>query len=62
MAPAKSLSFDLSLIGEADKRNLCSTFLTAVQRFYADPANCERFERWKQQKQWEAHKPAITTP
>lgn len=45
--------FDLALIGEADKHNLCSTFLEAVQRFYDDPANRDRFERWKEKR--EAH-------
>lgn len=37
--------FDLSLIGEADVRNLCSTFLEAIQRFYDDPANLEKVNR-----------------
>lgn len=58
MESEKRRPFDLSSIGEADKRNLCSTFLAAAQRFYDDPANRDRFERWKQ-KQRETHTPAI---
>lgn len=34
--PVKKLNLDLSQIGEADKRNLCSTFLDAIERFYCD--------------------------
>jgi len=60
MTPSDRPSFDLSKIGEADKRNLCSTFLEAAQRFYDDPANRDRFERWKQ-KQRDAHKPATVS-
>lgn len=43
--------FDLSLMDEADKHNLFSTFLEAVLRFYEDPANREKFERWKQDQE-----------
>ena len=49
-APGKS-RFDLSQMGEADKHNLSATFLEAVQRFFDDPANRERFERWQKQRQ-----------
>ncbi len=48
-APEKS-RFDLSQIGEADKHNLAATFLEAVQRFFDDPANRERFEQWQEQQ------------
>ena len=48
-APKKS-RFDLSQIGEADKHNLAATFLEAIQRFYDDPANRERFEKWQKEK------------
>ena len=43
--------FDLSQMGEADRHNLSATFLEAVQRFFDDPANRERFKaRQEQQK------------
>lgn len=48
-APEKS-RFDLSQMGEADRHNLSATFLEAVQRFFDDPANRERFERWQQEQ------------
>lgn len=44
---AKTLHLDLSQIGEADKRNLCSTFLDAIERFYDDPENVKKFNAWK---------------
>lgn len=47
MAAPEVIHFDLSLMGEADKRILFSTFLDAVRRFYDDPANREKYERWK---------------
>lgn len=50
MAAPGASRFDLSEIGEADKRNLFSATLDAVNRFYDDPANRERFERWKQEQ------------
>lgn len=42
--------FDLSQMGEADKRNLCPAVLDAVLRFYEDLANRERFEQWQKQR------------
>ena len=51
MAPPERPRFDLSQIGEADRQNLASTFLKAVKRFYEDPANLERFEKWQAQRQ-----------
>lgn len=51
MAPPDKPRFDLSQIGEADRLNLSATFLDAVQRFYEDPANLERFEKWQAQRQ-----------
>lgn len=50
MAAPGASRFNLSEIGEADKRNLFSTFLDAVIRFYDDPANREKYERWKQEQ------------
>lgn len=43
--------FDLSQLGEADRQNLASTFLKAIQRFYENPANIDRFEEWQAQRQ-----------
>lgn len=51
MAPPDKPRFDLSQVGEADRHNLAATFLGAVQRFYEDPANLERFEKWQAQRQ-----------
>lgn len=48
-APGRS-RFDLSQMGEADRHNLSATFLAAIERFYDDPANRERFERWQKQR------------
>ena len=38
---------DFSQLSQTDWNNLSSTFLSAVERFYEDPANMERFEKWK---------------
>lgn len=50
MAAPVGSRFDLSQIGEADRHNLSATFCEAVQRFFDDPANRERFERWQEQR------------
>lgn len=50
MPDIKRPVFNLSLIGEADKRNLCSTFLESIKTFYDNPENCKRFEKWKDAK------------
>ena len=50
MAVPDNPRFDLSQIGEADRHNLCATFLDAVQRFFDDPANIARFEKWQQEQ------------
>lgn len=47
--PVKS-RFDLSQMGEADRHNLAATFSEAAKRFFDDPANRERFERWQEQQ------------
>lgn len=41
---------DVSQIGQADWNNLASTFLKAAERFYEDPANRERFEKWQKEQ------------
>lgn len=46
---------DVNQISSVDKRNLCSTFLAAVQRFYDDPQNREHFERWKIERDAHCH-------
>jgi len=58
MDAPKTSRFDLSQMGEADRHNLSATFFEAVQRFFDDPTNRERFERW--QKQRESRLPAQT--
>lgn len=51
MASPKKPRIDLSQVGEANWQNLAVTFLDAMQRFYEDPANLERFEEWQNQRQ-----------
>ena len=46
----KKCRFDLSEIGTADRRILFSATLDAVKRFYDDPVNIEKYERWKQEQ------------
>lgn len=46
---------DTNQISSVDKRNLCSSFLAAVQRFYDDPHNRDRFERWKSERDAHYH-------
>ena len=50
----KKCRFNLSEIGTADRRILFSSTLDALNRFYADPANIEKYERWKQQEKIES--------
>lgn len=50
MAPDKP-RIDYSQVSEADWRNLSATFLKAIQRFYEDPTNLDRFEKWQAQRQ-----------
>lgn len=33
-----------------DKRDLSRTFLKAIMKYYADPANVAKFEEWKKGK------------
>lgn len=47
---SQTIQFDLSQVPPADVRNLSSTFLSAVKRFYEDPKNLEDFEKWKAQR------------
>ncbi len=47
MDAQKQPRYDLSLMGNADKHNLAVTFLDSLQRFYDDPINRDRFEKWR---------------
>ena len=47
--------FDLSQIGTADRLNLAVTFYEAMQRFYEDPANIARFEKWQAERNREVN-------
>lgn len=47
---SQMIQFDLSQVPPADVRNLSSTFLSAVKRFYEDPKNLRDFEKWKAQR------------
>ena len=50
MSTTNKPRIDLSQVGEADKRNLARTFLEAIERFYEDPVNRERFEKWQKEQ------------
>lgn len=51
MSARNEVHIEIARIGDADKQNLCSTLLSAIERFYADPVNRERAERWIAAKQ-----------
>ena len=51
MAQSDKPHIDFSQVGEADWLKLSTTFLDAIQRFYEDPANLERFEKWQAKRQ-----------
>lgn len=51
MAQSDKPHIDYSQVGEADWLKLSTTFLDAIQRFYEDPANLERFEKWQTKRQ-----------
>jgi hypothetical protein len=50
MSAPRACGFDLSLMSDAEKRNLFSDTLAAVRQFYADPVNKKRFEDWKSEQ------------
>lgn len=50
MDAPKTSRFDLSQMGKADRHNLSATFYEAIQRFYDDPVNRDRFEKWQEQR------------
>lgn len=43
-------------IPEPDMRALCGAFTQAVEAFYADPNNMERFKKWQEQRKAVKHK------
>lgn len=49
----QNIQIDTSLIPKADVRNLASTFLEAVKRFYKDPENLTGFDEWKAAREQE---------
>ncbi len=59
MTAPRTCGFDLSLMSDAEKRNLFADTLAAVRQFYDDPANQKRFEEWKAEQA--VHKPALTS-
>lgn len=34
----------------SDRQDLGRTFLKAIERFYSDPQNVEKFEKWKEER------------
>lgn len=59
MIAPRTCGFDLSLMSDAEKRNLFADTLAAVMQFYDDPTNQKRFEEWKAERA--VHKPALTS-
>lgn len=55
MSTSSKPRFDLSQIGAADRLNLAATFFEAMQRFYEDPANIARFEKWQAERNREVN-------
>lgn len=49
----QNVQIDTSLIPKADARNLASTFLEAIKRFYKDSENLKEFEEWKASRKQE---------
>lgn len=46
----QDVQIDISLIPAVDKQVMSATFLSAVQIFYSNPQNIEKFEEWKRQR------------
>lgn len=44
------IKIDYTQIPPADLKNLCRTLTAAVIKFYDDPKNRERFERWQKSR------------
>ena len=47
---------DVNLIPAVDVRNIASTVLESVKRFYENPKNVALFEAWKKQQENITHK------
>lgn len=45
-----TIKIDISQISQIDKRILASRFYEAVKRFYENPVNLQRFEKWQKEK------------
>lgn len=43
-------NIDISQIPEVEVRNLSSTFLAAVIRYYDDPEHLKAFENWQRER------------
>jgi hypothetical protein len=50
MSAAAKSGIDVSLIPNVDVTNLCRDFLSAVEAFYQDPQNVQKFEKWKEER------------
>lgn len=42
-----NFGFDLSQMSDSDCQAICSTFLSEIRKFYADPENVKKFKRWE---------------
>ena len=49
--PAYKSGIDVSLIPRVKMNNLCRAILAATERFYQDPENVRRFEKWKRERE-----------
>ncbi len=43
----KEVKIDINQIPKADLDRLCRATLKACEKFYSDPKNVERYEKWK---------------
>ena len=46
----KVVQIDCSQIPSTDLKNLATTFLAAVTKFYEDPGNDAAFQEWKKRR------------
>lgn len=47
----EAVKIDLSKVPAADLRNICTTFLTSIEKFYREPANLKEYSKWQSAQQ-----------
>lgn len=48
------IQINTNAIPKPELNALCHTFLEAIKRFYANPANMEEYKKWKEERDKEA--------